>query len=63
MNDKLIDKKVYHFAKYYLPAQSIEGVTASFIENYLNRHTALPSQKKSMVGQLISVSIPKVLLN
>lgn len=32
----LIDKKAYHLAKDYFPAQGIKGVTAKLVEKYLN---------------------------
>ena len=41
-DNALIDKKAYQLAKDYLPAQSIEGVTASLIEKYLNPLTLNP---------------------
>jgi hypothetical protein len=41
-DNELIDKKAYQLAKDYLPAQSIEGVTASLIEKYLNPLTLNP---------------------
>ena len=41
-DNALIDRKAYQLAKDYLPAQSIEGVTASLIEKYLNPLTLKP---------------------
>jgi len=38
----LIDRKVYQLARDYLPAQNIEGVTASLVEKYLNPLTLNP---------------------
>ena len=38
----LIDKKAYHLAKDYFPAQGIKGVTARLIEKYLNPFTLSP---------------------
>lgn len=41
-DNALIDKDAYRLAKDYLPAQRIEGVTASLIEKYLNPLTLNP---------------------
>jgi hypothetical protein len=41
-DNALIDKKAYHLAKDYFPAQGIKGVTVKLVEKYLNPLTLSP---------------------
>ena len=38
----LIDKRIYHLAKDYLPSRKITGITAVLVEKYLNRLSLTP---------------------
>ena len=51
----LIDRKAYRLAKDYLPAQGIEGVTASLIEKYLDPRTLdpTPSSKEGIYKRIL----------